>query len=110
MSISFLDTNITIFDDGSLGTDVHRNNTHTNKCLSFCSHSPAQSKRNVVKTLIDRADTTPSTDNRKQQEKDRVLQKLKLNDYPEKFISDACRRRVTPPHNDNEGTTSYQNK
>ena len=65
MSISFLDTNITIFDDGSLGVDVHRKNTHTNKYLSFCSHNPVQSKRNVVETLIDRADTIPSTDNRK---------------------------------------------
>ena len=61
----------------------------------------------MVKTLIDRADTIPSTDNRKQQEKDRVIQELKINDYPEKFISDACRRRVAPPPNDNKGTKGF---
>ena len=57
--------------------------------------------------MIDRADTIPSTDNRKQQEKDRVIQELKLYDYPEKFISDGCRRRVAPPHNINKGTKGF---
>ena len=32
--------------------------------------------------LIDRADNVPSTDDRKQLEKDRTIQELKLNDYP----------------------------
>ena len=103
-AISFLDTNIIFTDDGDIEVDVHRKSTHTNKYLSFHSHNPIQSKRNVVKTLIDRANTVPSTDDRKQLEKDRIIQDLKLNDYPEKFISDTCRPRNKPPHNDSEMT------
>ena len=103
-AISFLDTNITFTDNGDIEVDVHRKSTHTNKYLSFHSHSPIQSKRNVVKTLIDRADTVPSTDDRKQLEKNHIIQELKLNDYPEKFISDTCRPRNIPPQNDSETT------
>ena len=50
------------------------------------------------------SNTVPSTDDRKQLEKDRIIQELKLNDYPEKFISDTCRPRNKPPHNDSEMT------
>ena len=51
-SIAFLDTNNTVNEDGKIEVGVYRKATHANKYLDFHSHSPAQSKRAVVKTLI----------------------------------------------------------
>jgi hypothetical protein len=86
-AIPFLDTHITFLENCTINVCVYRKDTHTNKYLSLIhSHNPTQSKRAVVKTLLDRADSIPSTGNKKQQEKERVIQELKLNGYPEKFI------------------------
>ncbi|XP_068756954.1 uncharacterized protein [Montipora capricornis] len=49
-SIAFVDTNSTVNEDGKLEVGVYRKATHTSKYLDFHSHSPAQSKRAVVKT------------------------------------------------------------
>ena len=105
-AISFPDTNITFTDNGDIEVDVHRKSTHTNKYMSFHSHNSIQSERNVVKTLIDRAGV-PSTDDRKQLEENRIIQELKLNDYPEKFISDTCHLRNIPSHSESETTRSF---
>ncbi|KAL9963452.1 hypothetical protein ACROYT_G026963, partial [Oculina patagonica] len=59
------------------------------KYLDFHSHSPAQSKRAVVKTLMDRAKCIPSTTAQRQNEKQRVINDLKANGYPESFIKSA---------------------
>ena len=54
-SIAFLDTNSTVNEDGKVEVSVYRKATHTSKYLDLHSHSPAQKKRAVVKTLLDRA-------------------------------------------------------
>ena len=51
--IAFLDTNNTVNEDGKIEVGVYRKATHTSKYLDLHSHSPAQSKRAVVKTLVD---------------------------------------------------------
>jgi hypothetical protein len=102
-AISFLDTHITILKNRTIEVSVYREDTHTNKYLSFRSHNPTQSKRSVVKTLLDRADSIPSTDNKKQQEKERVVQELKLNGYPEKFIFQTSSSRSFSNTNDEPG-------
>jgi hypothetical protein len=85
-SIAFLDTNNTVNEDGKIEVGVYRKATHTSKYLDFHSHSPAQSKRAVVKTLMDRAKCIPSTTAQRQNEKRRVISDLKANGYPESFI------------------------
>ena len=60
-SIAFIDTNNTVNEDRKVEVDVYRKATHISKYLDFHSHSPAQSKRAVVKTLLDCAKCIPST-------------------------------------------------
>ena len=74
--------------------DVYRKATHTSKYLDFHSHSPAQSKRTVVKTLLDRAKCISSTTARRRSEERRVINDLKANGYPENFI-----KSVNQPNN-----------
>ncbi|KAL9959675.1 hypothetical protein ACROYT_G033018 [Oculina patagonica] len=88
-SIAFLDTNNTVNEDGRIEVGVYRKTTHTSKYLDFHSHSPAQSKRAVVKTLMNRAKCIPSTTAQRQNEKQRVINDLKANGYPESFIKSA---------------------
>ena len=68
---------------------VYRKATHRSKYLDFHSHSPAQSKRAVVKTLMDQAKCIPSTAAQRQKEKWRVVNDLKANGYPERFIKSS---------------------
>ena len=88
-SIAFLDTNNTVNEDGKIEVGVYRKATHTSKYLDFHSHSPAQSKRAVVKTLMDRGKCIPSTAAQRQNEKRHVVNDLKANGYPESFIKSA---------------------
>ena len=88
-TIAFLDTTNTVSASGQVEVGVYRKPTHTNKYLAFESHSPAQSKRAVVKTLMDRAKYLPSTSERKQSEKQQIISDLKVNGYPQSFI-DRC--------------------
>jgi len=76
-SIAFLDTDNTVNEDGKVEVDVYRKATQTSKYLDFHSHSPAQSKRNVVKILLDRAKCIPSTTARRRSEERRVINDLK---------------------------------
>jgi len=68
---------------------VYGEPTHTNKYLDFESYNPAQSKRAVVKTLMDRAKYLPSTSERKQSQKQQLISDLKNNGYP-KVSSNAA--------------------
>ena len=56
--------------------------THTNKYLAF----ELQSKRAVVKTLMDRAKYLSLTSERKRSEKQQVISDLKVNRYPQSVI------------------------
>ena len=93
-SIALLDTKCTVRPEGTVNVNVHRKATHTNKYLSFQSHSPAQSKRAVVKTLMDRAKSLPSTESDRRAEKDRVARDLQANGYTKRFIECSY---ATPP-------------
>ena len=68
--------------DGRLDVKVHRKSTHTNKYLNYDSRSSTQSKRAVVKKLLNRAVVLPSSDEFRNEEKNKVLSDLKVNGYP----------------------------
>ena len=76
-SIAFLDTKSTVNEDGKVEVSVYRKATHTSKYLDFHSHSPAQNKRIVVKTLLDHAKCIPSTTARRRSEERCVINDLK---------------------------------
>ena len=88
-SIAFLDTNNAVNEDSKFEVGVSRKAKHTSKYLDLHLHSPAQNKKAVVKTLIDRAKCIPSTTAQRQNEERRVVNDLKANGYPESFIKSA---------------------
>ena len=93
-SITFLDTSCSCSADEQVKVKVYRKVTHTGKYLSFDSHSPAQSKRAVVRSLMNRAYNLPSTPELKQQEEQRVTLDLTMNGYPPQFVNN-CRKSST---------------
>ena len=84
--LPFLDTTVKRTEDGRLETMVYRKATHTERYLSFTSHHPKNSKRNVVDTLLTRANTIVSNDTQQQNEIDHVKAVLMANGYPAQFI------------------------
>ena len=79
--IPFLDTEIILEDDATLNTKVYRKPTHTDQYLNWQSNHHLDHKRSVVRTLIQRAETVPSTDEFKKQELEHVKQALAANGY-----------------------------
>ncbi len=58
-----------------------------------------------MKTLLDRANVIPSTDECKQAEREKVIKDLKVNGYTSNFINNACKRRTgTTREQENEPT------
>ena len=107
-TIAFLGTNTTVLPDGRVEVNVYRKVTHTNKYLSFDSHSPVQSKRAVVKTLMDRAKCLPSSSEQQRNEEQRVISDLKANGYPVKFIEKTCERKGRETRSEvPESTTAF---
>ena len=66
-------------EDGKVEVGVYPKATHTSKYLDFHSHSPMQSKRAVVKSLMYRTKCIPSTTAQRQSEERRVTNDLKAN-------------------------------
>ena len=88
--ISFLDTVTTRVHD-RIQVSVYRKTTHTDKYLDFNSHHPAQHKRSVVNTLLDRAKNIPSTRAGQCRERKHVINVLRDNNYPLGFITEELR-------------------
>ena len=71
---------------------------HTDKYLDLNFHHPAQHKRSLVNTLLDRAEKIPSTNRGKRKEKQHVIKVLMNNDYPLQFINtNNTANEVTTP-------------
>ena len=92
-SIAFLDNN-TVNEVGKIVLGVYRKGTHTSKYLNFYSHSPVQSKRADVKTLMDHDKCIPSTTAQRPSKEQPFINDLKANGYPENFI-----KSVNQPNN-----------
>jgi hypothetical protein len=86
--LPFLDT-VTIRRNGVVHVDVYRKATHTDKYLHYDSHHPVQHKQSVVNTLLDRADSIPSSKKGRRRERKHVFKVLRENGYPLKFLR-AC--------------------
>ena len=64
---------------------------HLKTCeLSFNSQSPAQSKRAVVKTLMDWAKCLLSSTKQQRNVEQHVISDLEANGYPVKFTEKTC--------------------
>ncbi|KAI8516208.1 hypothetical protein Bbelb_047890 [Branchiostoma belcheri] len=67
-SLPFLDSNVTVQEDGRLSVDVYRKPTHTDQYLDFNSHHPLEQKLGVIRTLFHRADSIITSDEAKSKE------------------------------------------
>ena len=64
--------------------------TNTDRYLDFKSHHHPQHKPPVVRTLMDRAKNSPSTEEEALRETKRVTEALTANNYPANFIYSGC--------------------
>ena len=81
-SMPFLDTIVTINDDGSLNTKVYRKPTHTDLCLQWDSHHTTAAKYSVINTLHHRAKAVCSNKQLLKEEEDHLQKVLTENKYP----------------------------
>ena len=79
--LAFLDCLVTVQSDGSLETSVYRKDTHTDQYLLFDSHHPLVHKLGVIRTLFHRANTIPSSEDAKEQEREHLQKALNLCGY-----------------------------
>ena len=66
-SLLFLDTLVTVKEDGSLSTSIYRKPTHTNQYLQWDSHHSIANKFSVINSLIHRANNICSNQEQKKE-------------------------------------------
>ena len=69
-----------------ISTSVYSNPTHTNQYLPFDSHHPVAHKASAVRTLMSRASELSLNGMVRVAEEERVVDALKWNGYPLRFI------------------------
>ncbi|XP_068720437.1 uncharacterized protein [Montipora capricornis] len=102
--IPFLDTCVSINQDGSTKISVDRKPTHTDQYLNFQSNHHLQHKRAVVNTLMLRAQTLVTEKDDRTSETQHVKQALKMNNYPEWMLT------IPHPKSTTEDTEKPQNE
>ena len=120
--LPFFDVLLAREEDGTISTEVYQKPTHTDQYLAFDSHHPAAHKRAVVRTLMCRAETLPSSGVSHVQEEERIQDSLQWNGYPAAFITkhtlpqqgqrseeQAARASVTIPYIHGVSQFSYNN-
>ena len=81
-SMPFLDTIVTINDDGSVNTKVYRKPTHTDLYLQWDSHHAITAKYSMINTLHHRAKAVCSNKQSLKEEEDHLQKVLTENKYP----------------------------
>ena len=81
-SLPFLDTLVTVKEDGSLSTSIYRKPTHTNQYLQWDSHHSIANKFSVINSLIHRANNICSNQEQKKEELTQIEKALTTCKYP----------------------------
>ena len=103
--IPFLDTEIILNDDASIDTRVYRKRTHTDQYLSWQSNHHLNHKRSVVRTLVQRAETIPSTEQYKKEEQAHIKHALAANGY-KPWIFKIPKKKERPRNTPDKTTAS----
>ena len=81
-SLPFLDTLVTVEEDGSLSTSIYRKSTHTNQYLQWDSHHSIANKYSVINSLLHRANNICSNQEQKKEELTHIEEALTICKYP----------------------------
>ena len=81
-SLPFLDTLVTVEEDGSLSTSIYRKPTHTNQYLQWDSHHSIANKYSVINSLLHRANNICSNQEQKKEELTHIEEALTICKYP----------------------------
>jgi len=91
--INFLDIQLRKSDSGTLGFNVFKKPTHTDKYLSFSSYHPVSHKRSVISSLLNRVENI-CDDDYKVDEINRIEDALQCNGYTKAIIDSVKRRTI----------------
>ena len=115
----FLDTIVTINDDGSLNTKVYRKPTHIDLYLQWDSHHAIAAKYSMINTLHHRARAVCSNKQLQKEEEDHLQKVHTENTYPVwalnrvklktkvTQVQDQCRKNNTSAKNMSGNKKSY---
>ena len=81
-SLPFLNTLVTVKEDGSLSTSIYRKPTHTNQYLQWDSHHSIANKYSVINSLLHRANNICSNQEQKKEEFTHIEEALTTCKYP----------------------------
>ena len=108
-SLPFLDTLVTVKEDGSLSTSIYRKPTHTNQYLQWDSHHSIANKYSVINSLIYRAKNICSNQDQLKEDLTYVERALTACKYPSWAIQRMKLKKNTPKQNRNTNRSSRSN-
>ena len=108
-SLPFLDTLVTVEEDGSLSTSIYRKPTHTNQYLQWDSHHSIANKYSVINSLLHRATNICSNQEQIKEELTYVEEALTTCKYPSWAIQRVKLKKNIPKQNRNNNRTNRSN-
>ena len=102
----FLDTLVTVKEDGSLSTSIYRKLTHTNQYLQWDSHHSIANKYSVINSLLHRANNICSNQEQKKEELTYVEEALTICKYPSWAIQRVKLKKNIQKQNKNNKRTN----
>ena len=91
--IAFLDTLVTVQEDGRLKIGIYRKATHTDQYLDFTSNHHISQKLGIVSTFRHRIDSIITTEDDRKEEESRMMKKMRICGYPEWTLKRRNRRK-----------------
>ncbi|UYV75030.1 hypothetical protein LAZ67_12002186 [Cordylochernes scorpioides] len=107
--LPFLDVGLSRKEDGSILTSVYRKPTDCGIHLNFNSNNPILHKRQVIKSLVQRAKQVCTDQDIYKKEIKKIRAELKQSEYPVGFINKWIRRYEIDRPNLNRTTEGYNN-
>ena len=108
-SLPFLDTLVTVEEDGSLSTSIYRKPTHTNQYLQWDSHHSIANKYSVKNSLLHRANNICSNQEQKKEELSHIEEALTSCKYPSWAIQRAKLKKNMQQQNKNNKRPNNNN-
>ncbi|KAI5743391.1 hypothetical protein M8J77_017676 [Diaphorina citri] len=94
--IPFLDVLITRKTPTTIELSVYKKPTHSNTYVNYNSNCNPSVKKALIKTLKKRAEKICTNQERLEEEKNKVIEALKENNYPEQYVRKVWDKIETP--------------